>query len=185
MRTLLLWMAACGSGLGDSDEVECIDHGECEEGELCLTGSCARVECVSSDVCALESYCSADTHVCVEGCEVEEDCLGGDTCDSAANQCVTPFCSDTEVDCDVGLLCNTDVGECQSVGDMCGECRTSTDCATAREECFLVDYDGNAFCFPSCNEEADCPAGFDCLTVTGGQSFCIGECAWFVSEGLL
>jgi hypothetical protein len=187
IRALLLALLGCGgSGLKDSDEAECVDHGECATGELCLQGQCTVVDCVSSDACALGSYCDPDAHTCTEGCLGEEDCLGGDTCDVDARTCVVGVCVDTEIDCAVGERC--DDGACESVGKMCTECQRTSDCPTAREEC-LLDIDGNGHCYPECQVETDCPAGFDCLEIQTGpgqtQSFCIGECAWFTDQGLL
>lgn len=188
MRLLLpLLLLACGgSGLTESDEVECLDHGECGTGQLCLQGQCTTVDCVSSDECALGSYCDPDGHVCTDGCLVEEDCLGGDTCDVDTRQCIVPTCEDTEIDCAVGQRCES--GECASVGQLCTECQRTSDCPTGREEC-LVDIEGNGHCYPTCDDETECPAGFDCIEIPLGfgasEFFCLGECAWFLDQGLI
>lgn len=182
MTTLLFLIAACGGS--DLGEPECVDHGECATGEVCVDEICRVVECVSSDSCSLGSFCSPETHECVEGCEVEADCLPGDICDSSAQACVTPTsCVDTELDCPIGSRCQD--GECNPVPGLCSECDRPSDC-NANADCIGFIGDPSPYCWGTCSDQADCPHGFDCVNVGAGYGeVCVGECTWFLEQGLV
>ena len=57
---------------------------------------------------------------------------------------------------------------------LCQPCRTHADCETGEFEDVCVDYGSDAaFCGSPCEEESDCPAGFECVNashVSGGES---------------
>ena len=119
---LYLLLAACTGGPGKT--VDCIDNGNCADGQACVEGVCADVDCLTSDDCPLENVCNA-TYECVTGCEDSDDCLAGFFCD--AGQCAAEECEVAELDCSIGEVCNN--GDCQDYpGQLCNTCSSDWDC---------------------------------------------------------
>jgi hypothetical protein len=104
--------------------------------------------------CGIEQYCSAD-NTCVGGCEVDGDCMFGDTCTDGA--CVASECTDTHLDCSLGEFCSPN-GECYEAGGYyCRDCEETEDCGGGGNYCYA------GYCGVECESQSDCPAGYGCI----------------------
>jgi hypothetical protein len=119
---IALLMAACTGGPGST--IECVDNGNCLDGQACIEQICTDVDCLTSDDCSLENVCT-EAYTCVPGCEDSDDCLAGFFCD--AGQCAAEECEVSELDCAIGEVCNN--GDCQDYpGQLCNTCTSDWDC---------------------------------------------------------
>ena len=84
--------------------VECSESIPCGFGETCQEGTCVSQSCATSSQCPMESYC--DKGSCITGCQVDEDCYPGNSCDVASSLCQTARCTDSQIDCDFKEICN-------------------------------------------------------------------------------
>lgn len=138
-------VAFVGCGDNESDQVACEEDTDCEQGEICVNGSCAQV-CVIADDCANPDHgCSgacpeASQPICFMECTSSEDCAEGEYCN-------TEFCN--------GLF-----GRCELPPS--DRCATNDDCADG-EFCNVVDGTCEAFC----TEQSDCAEGFLCNVASG------------------
>ncbi len=74
------------------------------------------MQCLVDSQCDAGSVCLA--HDCQPGCNTDQDCPNGQTCDVAAHHCVE--CT-TDADCQNGRIC--------APFQQCVECITTADCA--------------------------------------------------------
>ena len=182
-----------GCGPRPGSEAECADSGDCgvSEGELvaCVSGDCEDVECLASTDCPLGSYCDLEEgYVCSEGCEGDGDCLSGFSCNEGT--CERNSCRSTVLDCDFLEICNQDSGECEEAeGVVCARCdglfHEFDDNSTFFDPCddtFLGHRDcgpgavcGNTgHCLPPCEDNTDCPHGFQCMPLIFNAEVCGG-----------
>ncbi|MCP4916364.1 MAG: hypothetical protein GY913_05530 [Proteobacteria bacterium] len=165
----LMLLLACG---GTS---ECFTHADCDESQACqgdvLAGEaeCVTVECLDSNVCVHGEFCDPETYRCEEGCQQALDCPLQYGC--VSGECVLQAsCTDTQRDCAAGEYCEG--GECVRDFLVCDNCGPS---------CIAPDYDCiQAYCYPSCSGQADCPAGFTCWRET-----CFNDCDWLNEYGYM
>ena len=68
--TLVFFVAACGT-TGKSPE--CVDHGQCSDGQACIEGACSIADCLGSTECGLGEYCSPAEFTCKTGCMDDSD----------------------------------------------------------------------------------------------------------------
>ena len=159
-----------------SRDVECSEEKPCPFGETCREDVCVSQSCATSVQCGIEQYCKDSE--CVGGCEVDEDCMFGDLCDTEAKACTPAECTNTSLDCDFGEFCSPD-GSCYDAGGFyCKPCRDDGDCGGGENMCLSGD------CGVWCNDDHDCPAGFDCYPVydfNGNvvSNQCYTDCASF------
>jgi hypothetical protein len=195
---LLLLLSACD---GSKAAEECVQNGDCEEGQACIDGSCATVDCLSSAGCDIQQYCG-DDFTCKDGCDADEDCFAGERCDTSTNTCRDYGCRDTQLDCDYGQICDVVSGQCYDWAedhpgaDLCGSCDPSVTtgrcgndglCFLAEEQgacssttfscpsgqaCGIAEYDDSSSCFDTVFH-SDCRSGEYCLDSYGAQGpFC-------------
>lgn len=171
---LALGMTALASvGLvacGDDEQVACESASDCDDGQLCVGGTCAD-PCTDADDCTGNQACSVgcqDTPqpICFQQCSSNDDCNPGSVCNTefcggAFGRCVTASagqCSSNS-DCDNGEVCNVFTGMCEAPctqNSDCGEdgglvCNTTTgQCISAGGGC-----SGNN----DCGEGQVCTAG--------------------------
>ena len=69
------------------------------------------VDCATSLDCDLEQYCTSN-YECVAGCNEDEDCFAGDSCNVDSKECESYGCRDTTLDCAIGEFCNPMTAEC-------------------------------------------------------------------------
>lgn len=176
------------SCVGRTSGGECIDAGDCDPGEdgafvACVDGSCEEVECLASVDCPIGSYCdTGDDFDCVEGCEDSDDCVAGQWCNDGS--CETYGCRSTALDCEFGLVCNTDTGACEEPSlphclgcdpiehdidaGLPGVCDDQwfghPDCGG--DGSFCLNYPEGSRCAGRCEDNWDCPAGFTCGPVS-------------------
>jgi hypothetical protein len=189
----LVVAAALLTGCGGWGTPECADDGECEGIAVCdtRTNLCREVECTSSSQCDLGSHCDAVEHACVPGCEGNEDCIAGETC-NFEHQCEPYGCRTTELDCHYGENCVS--GECVDNPDPhCAPAMT----VSAQNMC--VNAGGALACFdqacsqiycllPCSTSDADpCPRGTRCMqpfNPTDDNGFyCAGDCEFLLAHG--
>jgi hypothetical protein len=155
MRFLMVFLfTACGS-TGKSPD--CVDHGQCNEGQACMEGVCADADCLASTECGLGEYCSPAEFTCETGCMDDGDCFAGEECNLENRSCVSYGCRSTELDCAVGEFCDTDANS-----NTFGECYKDD-----RNHCKVCDVDRN-----------NCPNGMDCFMFEQGNScYSDNDCA--------
>ncbi len=189
MTTLLLTaLLACG---GDSEVPECIDNGYCAEGQACVDDECVDVDCLTSAVCDVGEYCNAKTYSCVDGCLEDTDCIAGETCDTETRTCEAYGCRDTTLDCAIGSSCNQQTGECQDLG-ACQTCNQNNvdSCTTPGTYCLDIYLEREGFCYPECDRNGECPAGFYCypgwpVGLLQTADVCIADCPYLSEAGYL
>jgi len=178
---LLLAFAGCKQHGSSGD---CVDDGDCAEGQACVNKACQVVDCVSTADCGIEQYCAKADHTCVDGCEGDEDCPAGDSCDVGAHSCVPYGCRETQLDCDYGEVCNQDTHVCEKAqGPYCKTCDPfSAGGCGQHGTCYVIDYYYDAYCFVDCNPDLGsdaCPRGYECQDATGlGDNVCFADCTF-------
>lgn len=156
MTSLLFLFACSGGGLGAP---ECVDNGECTEGQACIDQQCEDVECLTSTDCPIAHVCHPKQYYCVPGCAEDEDCLAGQTCNSESHECVDAACRTTELDCHVGDVCDPVSGQCVEPANAV--------CETGCHIYNSPNCPGGGTCVQSlsgqtCNSANDCDAGETC-----------------------
>ncbi len=191
---MLFGLLACGAS--GSDVPDCIDHGECAEGQACIADVCLDVDCMASSSCDIGQYCNPDSFSCVDGCLEDEDCRAGEVCESDTRTCESYGCRSTELDCPVGTSCNVSTGECIAAS-ACGGCNVNNvnSCQGGgrgtSQYCLPYDDISVGYCFPECNRSDDsCPAGFYCyknlpIGLLQTADVCIADCPWLTDNGYL
>ncbi len=183
-------LVACG---GDSDSLECIDNGYCDEGQACIEDVCEDVDCLTSAICDVGEYCNEKTYSCVDGCLEDADCVAGETCNPDSRTCEAYGCRNTELDCPVGTTCNTGTGDCDDV-NVCQSCNQNNvnSCQTpgVTSYCLVWDDPSEGWCFPECGAGDTCPSGFYCyknlqVDLWTTANICIADCPWLVDNGHL
>ena len=106
-------------------------------------------------------------------CSADADCTSGICAETPAGQRCAVLCG---AGCPTGTVCKTFAGSgdpvlyCSPVGvRQCAPCQTSQDCVGAWGAPAVCASAGNAgsFCASVCQVSADCPAGTQCVTVSG------------------
>lgn len=157
--TLLLLLLSCGS-----EEFECSEKVACGFGEVCVEGKCQGRACATSAQCGMEERC--DDGACVSGCDVDEDCYPGDTCQTETSTCEAAACTDTRIDCAFEQFCNSATGECYDAGGYyCHPCLDDGDCGGSGNLCLSLGNAESYYCGVTCTSESDCPSGYTCAGV--------------------
>lgn len=187
MRALLIACLLASSSCGGLQKLECVDHGSCPEGTGCVEGYCSPVECFSSADCDVFNFCNPSFE-CQEGCETDDDCTAGDTCDKTSHTCSTYGCRSTELDCDYGETCDASSGECEQEGEWCETgCNVNNlySCGT-NQYCIANTDGGDGYCWNFCEDNGDCPRGFECVELgVGYDNICYGDCDYMTENGFL
>ena len=161
-----LGLSACDGGAA---ALECVDNGDCSDGEACLLNACEPVQCLASAGCGIGESCVTETYVCRIGCVEDGDCRAGETCNTGSNTCESYGCRDTQLDCAIGESCNLVTGECVRDGrghcDMCDPDPWGFDLrgTCIDRDAMCLTFDGlDFFCFQSCSDNNPCPRGYIC-----------------------
>ena len=155
----LLWIVLTLIGCR-TEEPECTGEDSCGFGEVCVEGRCVGQACATSTQCDIESYCKNGK--CLAGCENDQDCLPGDTCNLDAMTCETAACTDSQIDCNFQQFCNVFTGECSDASGLyCRECEVNSDCGGNGNVCMHWGLQRD-FCGVTCEVETDCPSGYTC-----------------------
>ena len=189
VTVVLVISIGCGRTGRSRGGQSCYDSADCTttDGSLeaCINAVCEEVDCLSSSDCPLGTICDVESldYSCDNGCLSNSDCAAGSTCEDGA--CITYGCRSTVLDCDFGEVCNEATGTCEETTQPhCGTCSmannewddggTTTTCddvLISSSECggvgdFCINwYAGEPLCYISCEEQADCPAGYQCQQV--------------------
>ena len=169
---LLSILFACGGAGGTSNGAVCVDNGQCGEGQACVEEVCTDVACTSSASCDLGEFCSDKNWTCEAGCLSDSDCSAGSTCNTEKRECEEYGCRSTQLDCEIGELCDVEQTE------EYGECYEDT-----RAHCQVCDAGNNsscpnnASCFvfelgDNCRRDSDCPDGWTCDMMADFQNYC-------------
>ncbi len=172
-----LLFTSCGS-----QSVSCFDNGNCPEGQACLAEVCMDVECLSSSECGLQQFCNTAHYTCDAGCEINADCMAGETCKEGV--CESYGCRDTQLDCFIGEICNLSTGICeQAEGQHCESC-SGISCEEGAA-CFTFEVGAvNGYCQVECSSDDECPRGYDCGPYEG-TNYCFGACPLYDALGYL
>jgi len=136
------------------------------------TGTCIPVsKCTLDDHCPSGQICNTALSQCVNGCRTDDGCPLRQAC--LGGQCQV-FCRDNQLCPQPTQFCNTSSGACffQSGRTDCQPCTFQSDCGP-NASCLVFIAEGQAdttFCGMGCQENADCPAGYDCDGVIFGCS---------------
>jgi len=185
----------------------CDADADCLAGQSCdgATNQCSAYGCRDTQLdCDYGEMCDVTTGQCY----VEDEGLCEQTCDLFSPNCGgDSTCIPTQYvgDCDAG---NGDAGcpsnsPCAIVEvDESGTCDwfgfpddsacergwncdyLETGSGRIGYYCHL-DYCIESQCFPSCDNTGDCPRGFDCQDIGGGDAACFADCDYLTSEGYL
>ena len=135
--------------------VDCLTDAECDGGELCHPTLRECVECTSNADCALapnQPFCDTADNECV-GCLSDGDCAMGEVC--------YPY---------QGRFCATPTNR-----GICEPCIADGECGGADDLCIGYASTGGLFdrsCSPGCAVDADCPRGWDCVSVRQNDNVC-------------
>lgn len=182
--TLILSLLSCT----EVKAPECSDNGDCADGEACISQLCEKVGCVTSSDCELQSFCNP-LYECESGCESDDDCVAGESCNKDEHECSPYGCRSTELDCEYGEFCNTESGECEERGQDCETCNaTNINACGPGAYCLATTTGNDGYCWDTCEDESDCPRGFQCLDWTdtpGYDKICFADCDYLTENGLL
>ncbi|WAS91613.1 MopE-related protein [Nannocystis punicea] len=153
--------------------VECLEDGDCDEGEACdpLTSTC-ECEATGPELCDgldndcdedidedfdLGDPCTAGLGECLADGELVCDDMGGVVCDAVPGQPVAELCDGLDNDCD------------GDIDGACAACKFDSECGGFFEGrvCLL------GFCIDGCRGVGNyCPVGLECSS----PDLAIGEC---------
>ncbi|MAQ15088.1 MAG: hypothetical protein CMN30_09890 [Sandaracinus sp.] len=136
------------------------DSGQCLAGEVCLAGAGSCGACIPEEI-------FSGPRSLGEPCSDDDECVSGDCfTDEGVTYCSRVCTGDEE--CGDMFHCRS--GQCirgprQSVG---GGCVDNEDCGTG----FCASTSDQSWCSDFCTEDANCPTGFTCETVSDGVAVC-------------
>jgi hypothetical protein len=124
----------------------------------CEAGHCQFLGCETDEECTFDGaltgwFCVGfNTYgSCVAGCAQDQDCedqfLAGWIC-AAEGYCAQPPCID-DTECDAGMVCNTELGQCTSGCTSDEQCAGYGVCDSISHTCV-------------CTSENECPDGWTC-----------------------
>ncbi|HEY8207635.1 MAG TPA: hypothetical protein VIG99_09150 [Myxococcaceae bacterium] len=135
------------------------------------TGTCIPiVACTLDDHCPFGQICTANR--CQSGCRTDNGCPLRQAC--LNGQCQN-FCRDNQLCSQSNQFCNTSSGvcsaqpgrvDCANCGSNPFACGNDPDAATCLV--FIAEGQQQSFCGMACEENEDCPSGFDCDGVIFG-----------------
>jgi hypothetical protein len=155
----------------------CRANSECPADRFCdlASGECIeRTKCGTDAHCDPNSVCDPASGTCVDGCRGDGDCRLYWSCVGASGlqlgRCASGVCSDKSF-CEFGQFCAN--GSCQDATnpDFCVDCgRGLPGCQNPNDFCLInSSYDpgrpqngGPSFCGVECNDNSQCPNGYDC-----------------------
>lgn len=156
----------------------CRANAECPAEKYCnlATGDCIdRIKCGTDVHCLPGTVCDPNgSETCVPGCKDTGDCPLYSACAGAADgvslgTCLSGRCDDKSF-CAYGEFCQNN--QCISANDpnFCKECGQNVGCGDPANFCLInSSYDPNRpenggpnFCGVSCEQETDCPSGYNC-----------------------
>jgi plastocyanin len=167
------------------DCVECVDTGDCVDGETCSQEQCVPASCINQIVDIGETDVDCGGLVCPK-CDTNQNCLVDGDCQSNVCEllnCAAPSCIDntmngneTDVDCGggcvpcgPGLDCSIDA-DC--VGGDCTGGSCVPNCADEVANNAETDVDcGGATC-PACPDDDSCAIDADCVSEICEDAVC-------------
>lgn len=170
----------------------CTGPSDCTaEGAVCESDGRCRIPggCQSSRDCTEpETYCDLNTLRCVDGCQIDDDCLDANK-ECVAGRCRPRGCS-RNYQCSFGEVCDVERSLCVMAEGRhceagCDPSASETSCGSGGQRCLsLQDAEENPlgdFCFEPCQPEPnECPQGYSCETIEDGSgssfSLCIRQC---------
>lgn len=179
------WLMGCATSQEASPLPRCSESLDCAGGQVCEAELCREV-CAADDPCVgpfalcdpgtercVECTATADCSAgvcgegfCVDGCDTDAQCEGGEVCDMASGTCTDATCSDDSM-CAGGEQCTG--GICRPIGPE--DCSTDSDCVGG-EVC--VD----RACVPvgcGCVSDADCSPDAVCVDCSCLEPECVGS----------
>ncbi len=178
----------------------CTTTADCPPSFECVTGACVAVpgqpctpceyhgECGGEDDYCLSGFPDGHTY-CAQSCLTDDDCPWRYDCvdlsTGTERQCV-PYdmsCDPPPTpECDDDSDCTGDLEVCDDllcVGTPCSPCASHWDCGDENDYCLSGFPDSQEYCGSACTTDGDCPWGYECEVVLGGESQCLpytGQC---------
>ena len=148
-------------------DVGCTQNLDCAESEMCDRAKKACVskkECIFNYHCDFGKICDRDG-ICVDSCRVDDDCPQENFCING--ECKTGYCRSNN-DCGFNEACDQASQTCRNSGSqncqscnpqslLGGGCAMGYQCLT-----FVGEGGGVSFCAQQCQQDEDCPGGFEC-----------------------
>ncbi len=127
-RVVPIAAGASAAGLCvDGEPPSCKSSGECARGGRCVCGACVVAACASERDCDEGELCRSGA--CARGCQADGECAAGDRCDKGA--CRRPCGASS--DCAAGATCDTLDGVCLAATCELGSaCPLGRTCRPAR-----------------------------------------------------
>ncbi|MBM4779917.1 MAG: hypothetical protein GQE15_19605 [Archangiaceae bacterium] len=154
----------------------CTSNLDCPTGTFCDTTTTKCIPdgpCTLDEHCTMSNVCNAQTLTCRAGCRTDGDCAlpNGPTTLTARLACVNgncqAFCRDNQ-GCPANEFCDKTNGRCLSRLNRndCAGCgmngQTCGPANVARCLSFVTEGQTGSFCGMICQNDDDCPSGFDC-----------------------
>ena len=170
LPAFILGLAACDEG--SSSNAECTDNGHCAEMQICQDEVCVDVECLDSSQCDIHQYCNTQPgkYVCTAGCEADDDCQAGESCNVGTHECATYGCRTTTLDCPAGYVCNQGTGECELYD--AGLCKDTCDIGATQDGCDNLSTCESVQYVEGCSRDQDCETGWHCDMYLTSDTFC-------------
>ncbi|TNE89903.1 MAG: hypothetical protein EP330_10050 [Deltaproteobacteria bacterium] len=174
MRALFLGLALLAGCSGTTAVGACSEDTPCTGfGEVCIRGECVVGTCTTNADCPIENRCTE--RECEPGCDRDNDCYPGSSCDTELHECVEDACEETRVDCGYREFCNTLTGDCYDAGEQyCRPCTAGSedqDCGQGNE-CI------GGFCGVDCADGRACPGGFECYSFSDSAGNIVAYQCW-------
>lgn len=141
----------------------CVKNEDCQAGDWCKQGLCLPRSEVNlcptgqSTSCPQGERCNTITTVCEEdlGCSTNDDCSGGEVCNTGSRRCVPRCTPDTQATvCGAGERC---------VNERCVQCTQASECGVG----LLCDMAGRCSTGERCYSDRDCTVPLACFVQTG------------------
>lgn len=165
---LLLALAACAE---PQLRTLCASDDECGENRICdlESGSC---RCANDVACGPDEYCNGRTCQRRVGCDTTLDCPEDTFCDLTTGRCLERDRCTTDVQCQVGQICDTIRFECVPGCRDAGDCllRQVCRCENDAESCAIGACEGNL-----CDDDSFCHYGELCEPDAAGEKHCVRD----------
>ncbi len=185
-----LSLSGCAPRERGNEGETCRDPSDCTvaAGELaaCVQNECKAVDCLGNADCDLGSWCDVEggDYACVPGCQTDVDCRAGESC-SEEGTCLAYGCRNTNLDCEIGEVCDPDTRECERADGLhCQFCTGAGDwefadqgtldpcddewtghgaCGGEGAQCRGFEQGGAEYCMVPCGADDACPRGYTCI----------------------